>query len=223
MCIDGQRASARRFGDRRVQSLFAALLRFDVLPQGFRNRELRETVAALCGALARRLAEAYGETTDVRLRCDQLAGRLRDGRSNQRLPRSGLVQRGLWDTVRTRIRSAGRALHLVDDPRRLGHRLVDTSPHVDRLVVKEDPALGRLRGPGSLVAGLLDEAAERLDGGVQGPVAPPATSRLMVAGGTGGGGPAMAQTGARRRPSARCNARFQARAVRGSSRRRTDP
>jgi len=32
-----------------VQSLFAALLRFDLLPQGFRNRELRETVAALCG------------------------------------------------------------------------------------------------------------------------------------------------------------------------------
>ena len=49
LCIDGQRASALRFGDRRVQSLFAALLRFDLLPQGFRNRELRETVAALCG------------------------------------------------------------------------------------------------------------------------------------------------------------------------------
>ena len=49
VCIDGQRASALRFGDRRVQALFAALLRFDLLPQGFRNRELRETVAALCG------------------------------------------------------------------------------------------------------------------------------------------------------------------------------
>ena len=41
-CIDGQRASALRFGDRRVQALFAALLRFDLLPHGFRNRELRE-------------------------------------------------------------------------------------------------------------------------------------------------------------------------------------
>ena len=49
VCIDGQRASALRFGDRRVQALFAALLRFDLLPQGFRNRDLRETVAALCG------------------------------------------------------------------------------------------------------------------------------------------------------------------------------
>ena len=47
--IDGQRASALRFGDRRVQALFAALLRFDLLPHGFRNRELREAVASLCG------------------------------------------------------------------------------------------------------------------------------------------------------------------------------
>ena len=49
VCIDGQRASALRFGDRRVQSLFAVLLRFDLLRHGFRNRDLRETVAALCG------------------------------------------------------------------------------------------------------------------------------------------------------------------------------
>ena len=49
VCIDGQRASALRFGDPRVQALFAALLRFDLLPHGFRNRELREAVASLCG------------------------------------------------------------------------------------------------------------------------------------------------------------------------------
>ena len=47
--IEGQRASALRFGDPRVQALFAALLRFDLLPCGFRNRELREAVASLCG------------------------------------------------------------------------------------------------------------------------------------------------------------------------------
>ena len=44
-----QRASALRFGDPRVQTLLAALLRFDLLPAGFRNRELRETVAPLRG------------------------------------------------------------------------------------------------------------------------------------------------------------------------------
>ena len=47
--IDGQRASALRFGDPRVQSLLAALLRFDLLPRGFRDRELREAVAPLRG------------------------------------------------------------------------------------------------------------------------------------------------------------------------------
>ena len=47
--IDGQRASALRFGHPRVQTLCAALLQFDLLPHGFRNRELRETVAPLCG------------------------------------------------------------------------------------------------------------------------------------------------------------------------------
>ena len=49
VCIDGQRAPALRFGDRRVQALLAAVLRFDLLPHGFRNRELREGVASLCG------------------------------------------------------------------------------------------------------------------------------------------------------------------------------
>ena len=57
-------------------------------------------------------------------------------------------------------------LHLVGDPRRLGNRLVDAGPHVDRLVVEEDPGVGRLRGRGPLVGRLLDEIAERLDGGV---------------------------------------------------------
>ena len=47
-------------------------------------------------ALAR---AAYGETADELQRRDDLAGRLRVGRSVQRLPRSGLVQRGLWDSL----------------------------------------------------------------------------------------------------------------------------
>ena len=54
--IHGQRASALRFGDPRVQALCAALLQFDLLPNGFRNRELRGAVASLCGLSP----EAYG-------------------------------------------------------------------------------------------------------------------------------------------------------------------
>ena len=47
--VDGQRASALRFGDPRAQALLAALLAFHVLPDGFQNRDLRETVASLLG------------------------------------------------------------------------------------------------------------------------------------------------------------------------------
>ena len=47
--VDGQRASALRFGDPRALALFAALLTFRVLPDGFGNRDLRETVAPLLG------------------------------------------------------------------------------------------------------------------------------------------------------------------------------
>ncbi len=47
--VDGHHASTLRFGDPRVQALFAALLRFDLLPAGFRNRQLREAVAPLRG------------------------------------------------------------------------------------------------------------------------------------------------------------------------------
>jgi hypothetical protein len=47
--VDGQRASAMRFGDGRVQALFNALLLFAFLPRGFSNRDLRPEIAALLG------------------------------------------------------------------------------------------------------------------------------------------------------------------------------
>jgi hypothetical protein len=39
--VEGQHASALRFGDPRVQALFAVLALFSLQPQGFRNKELR--------------------------------------------------------------------------------------------------------------------------------------------------------------------------------------
>src|SRR5580692_11716092 len=43
--VEGQRVSALRFGDPRVQALFAVLVIFSLQPQGFRNRELRPLLA----------------------------------------------------------------------------------------------------------------------------------------------------------------------------------
>jgi hypothetical protein len=47
--VKGQRASALRFGDKRVQALFSALLVFSLQPQGFRNHQVRALVAQLLG------------------------------------------------------------------------------------------------------------------------------------------------------------------------------
>lgn len=50
-----QRASALRFADPIVQSLWNALLLFPLLPTGFSNRELREHLAPLLGQLPEQL------------------------------------------------------------------------------------------------------------------------------------------------------------------------
>jgi hypothetical protein len=47
--IGGQRVSALRFGDPRVQALFAVLVLLSLQPQGFRNKELRPLLAQALG------------------------------------------------------------------------------------------------------------------------------------------------------------------------------
>jgi hypothetical protein len=47
--VDGQRAAALRFGDRRVQALFAVLVVFSLQLRGFTNQEMRALVAQLLG------------------------------------------------------------------------------------------------------------------------------------------------------------------------------
>jgi hypothetical protein len=47
--IDGQRAPALRFADRRVQALFNAMVLFRLQPHGFRNREFSEHLGSLVG------------------------------------------------------------------------------------------------------------------------------------------------------------------------------
>ena len=47
--VNGQRASALRFDDFRVQMLFSVILLFSLQPYGFRGRDLREPLAQLLG------------------------------------------------------------------------------------------------------------------------------------------------------------------------------
>ena len=63
--VDRQRAAALRFADPRVQALLAAMASFRLLPGGFDNRQLRETLAPLLGMTV----DEYGPgrmTYDVR-------------------------------------------------------------------------------------------------------------------------------------------------------------
>jgi hypothetical protein len=47
--VDGQRATALRFGDTRTQALFHALVLFSVQTQGFNNAQLRSLLPSLLG------------------------------------------------------------------------------------------------------------------------------------------------------------------------------
>ena len=47
--IEGQRVSALRFGDKRVQSLFSVLVVFSLQLRGFDNREMRTLLAQMLG------------------------------------------------------------------------------------------------------------------------------------------------------------------------------
>jgi len=47
--VEGQRASALRFGDKRVPALFAVLVVFSLQLRGFNNSEMRALPAQLLG------------------------------------------------------------------------------------------------------------------------------------------------------------------------------
>jgi hypothetical protein len=55
--IQGQRASALRFDDPRVQALLSVIVLFALLPQGFANKDLREPLAHLLGIAPAKLTQ----------------------------------------------------------------------------------------------------------------------------------------------------------------------
>src|SRR5438876_3145832 len=99
----GQRVSALRFGDPRVQALFGALCRFSHLPDGFRHRDLRPLVAALFGrALTSYTAGAM--TYDLRrLRLHGIIQRAQ-GTLRYTLTASGARAAFLYTTLHRRLR-----------------------------------------------------------------------------------------------------------------------
>ena len=74
--VEGQHASALRFGDPRVQALFAVLLLFSLQPQGFRNKELRPLLAQALGLDCQEITQAKMTYDLRRLRLHGLIERI---------------------------------------------------------------------------------------------------------------------------------------------------
>jgi hypothetical protein len=91
--LAGQRASALRFDDPRVQALLSVIVLFALLPQGFANKDLREPLAHLLGIPPAKLTQGR-MTYDLR--------RLRLHGSIERIPhthRYRLTARGLRTAI----------------------------------------------------------------------------------------------------------------------------
>jgi hypothetical protein len=74
--IEGQRASALRFGDPRVQALFAVLVIFSLQPQGFRNKDLRPLLAQALGLDNQQITQGKMSYDLRRLRLHRLIERI---------------------------------------------------------------------------------------------------------------------------------------------------
>lgn len=126
----GQRISALRFGDPRVQALFGALCRFSHLPDGFRHRDLRPLVAGLLG---RDLAtySAGAMTYDLRrLRLHGIIARI-DRTQRYTLTATGVRAAFFYTTLHRRLRQV-RPLSTAEDiaaptPLRAALRQLDTA------------------------------------------------------------------------------------------------
>jgi hypothetical protein len=96
----GQRIAGLRLGDRRAQALLQALLVYQLLPHGFRNRDLR---ALLCELLGRAHISSGQMSYDLRrLRPHALITRV-PGTHRYRLTDTGLHHAMLLTHVHTRI------------------------------------------------------------------------------------------------------------------------
>jgi hypothetical protein len=107
--IDGQRASALRFAEVRVQALMQALLLFVLLPHGFSNRDLREDLAPLLGLDPSALSPGRMTYDLRRLRLHGLIERL-PGTHRYQLTPDGLKTAMFYTRTYNRILRPGLAL-----------------------------------------------------------------------------------------------------------------
>jgi hypothetical protein len=112
--VDGQHASALRFGDARVQALLAVLVIFCLQPEGFRNKQLRPLLAQFLGLPADQITSGRMSYDLRRLRLHGLIQRI-PGTQRYRLGSLGLKTALFY--ARTYQRFLRPGLSLLHDPR----------------------------------------------------------------------------------------------------------
>jgi len=104
--VDGQRASALRFIDPRVQALLSLLVVFRLLPEGFANRDLREHLAPLLGQDPSHLTQGRMTYHLRRLRLHGLIARI-PGSHRDRVTDFGLRTALFFTRVHARLLRPG--------------------------------------------------------------------------------------------------------------------
>jgi hypothetical protein len=132
--VDGQHASALRFGDPRVQALLGVLLMLSLQPNGVRNRELRPLLAQYLGIAEQEITQGKMTYDLRRLRLHGIIERI-SGTHGYRLTTAGLKTALFYSRVYARVLRPGlSALH--DQP--------STPSHIQQTLTKLQHQLDEL-------------------------------------------------------------------------------
>jgi hypothetical protein len=124
--VQGQHASALRFGDARVQALLSVLVLFCLQPEGFRNRQRRPLLAQGLGRPAEQLTPGRLSYDLRRLRLHGVIERIA-GTQRYRLTRTGLATALFYARVYQRVLRPG--LSLLHDARLREYSVLTKSFH----------------------------------------------------------------------------------------------
>jgi hypothetical protein len=118
--VDGQHASALRFGDPRVQALLCVLLMISLQPEGIRNRDLRPLLAQYLGVAEEKITQGKMSYDLRRLRLHGVIERI-EGTHRYRFTDAGMKTAMFYSRLYLRALRPG--LSLLHDPSDLPHPL----------------------------------------------------------------------------------------------------
>lgn len=132
---DGQRASGLPFGDLRVMGLLAALLLFAHVPEGFRNRDLRQSMTHLVGSVIGPYTAAQMTYDLRRLRLKGIIARI-EGTHRYLLTTHGVRIASLFTRLNARVLRPAWAALAPDDtiPRPLNRAFDAVNRQIDAIL-----------------------------------------------------------------------------------------